>query len=66
MQTEHAKTIEIKAHPHSFRHERAYDILKAGLGEAWVAEELGHSNLNYVKRYTKRSDRERFDKLRNV
>jgi site-specific recombinase XerD len=60
------KTVTIKAHPHSFRHERAYDILRAELGEACVAEELGHSTLNYVKRYTKRSDRARFRRLKDV
>lgn len=66
IEKEQGITLSIKAHPHSFRHERAYDLLAAGLGEAWVAEEMGHSNLNYITRYTKRSDKERRRRLKNI
>jgi len=49
----------IKVHPHSFRHERAYNLLrKTNMGDSFVAEQLGHSSPNYVARYTKRTEQE--------
>ncbi len=58
---------QIDVHPHSFRHERAYNLLKkAQMGDAFVADQLGHSNTNYVSRYTRRSEREMVEILKKI
>ena len=57
----------IKVHPHSFRHERAYNLLrKTKMGDSFVAEQLGHSSTNYIARYTRRTEDEVAEILKDV
>lgn len=45
----------ISIHPHSLRHERAFNLLNTKMGDAAVAEQLGHNGTNQVARYSRRS-----------
>lgn len=58
---------EIKAHPHTFRHERSYALVQSpDMSESEAAEELGHRSTRQIMRYIKRSEQARFDKLRKI
>lgn len=57
---------KVEVSPHRFRHERAFQLLRAGFSESEVAEELGHSSTQYVGLYVRRSERSRFEKLEKV
>ncbi|HAM50988.1 MAG TPA: hypothetical protein DCP92_09985 [Nitrospiraceae bacterium] len=61
-----ASSFEIKAHPHSFRHERVYSLLRAGFSESEVAREVGHKGTSYIGRYSNRSKDERAERLKDV
>jgi len=56
----------IDIHPHSMRHERGYNLKKAGLGDAMVAEQLGHSGTGQVARYSRRSEADEADVLKDI
>lgn len=47
------------AHPHSFRHERGYLLKESGMSDSDIAEQLGHSDLSQVARYTQASKKEK-------
>jgi site-specific recombinase XerD len=54
------------AHPHSFRHERGYLLRESGEGDSFVAEQLGHSGLSQVHRYTQGAQGEEEDRLERI
>jgi integrase len=56
----------IDIHPHSLRHERGYNLRKAGLGDAMIAEQLGHSGTGQVARYSRRSEEDEADMLKDI
>ncbi len=56
----------IDIHPHSLRHERAFTLLQSGLGEAMVAEQLGHQGLNQVARYSRKSEKAQENALMDI
>lgn len=56
----------IDIHPHSLRHERGYNLRKAGLGDAMIAEQLGHRGTGQVARYSRRSEEDEADMLKNI
>jgi site-specific recombinase XerD len=49
---------KIFATPHSFRHERGYNLKKAGHGDAFVAQWLGHKDTRQVVRYSRGTEHE--------
>ena len=61
-----AASFEIKAHPHSFRHERVYSLLREGLSESEVAREVGHAGTSYIGVYSNRSKDDRAERLKNI
>jgi integrase len=58
--------VTIKIHPHSFRHERGFNLKDAGLGDAMVAEQLGHSGTGQIARYSRRSEYDEEEMLENI
>lgn len=56
----------IHIHPHSLRHERAFNLLKTKPGDAAVAEQLGHSGTSQVARYSRRSEADMRKWLKDV
>ncbi len=56
----------INIHPHSLRHERGYNLRKAGLGDAMIAEQLGHRGTGQVARYSRRSEQDEAEILRKI
>lgn len=59
-------SFDIKAHPHSFRHERVYTLLKADFSESEVAREVGHKGTAQIARYSNRSKDTRAERLKKV
>ncbi|MBI5641164.1 MAG: site-specific integrase [Nitrospirae bacterium] len=54
-------------HPHSFRHERAYKLLRSGkFSESDVRDMLGHTTTKYIARYTKETEEERVKRINDV
>ncbi len=58
--------VTIKIHPHSFRHERGFNLKEAGLGDSMVAELLGHASTGQVARYSRRSEYDEEEILENI
>jgi integrase len=56
----------IKIHPHSMRHERGFNLHRAGLGDAMIAEQLGHSGTGQVARYSRRSESDEVEMLKDI
>lgn len=56
----------ISIHPHSLRHERGFNLRKAGLGDAVIAEQLGHSGTGQVARYSRRSEEDEAEMLKDI
>ena len=53
-------------HPHSLRHERAFNLLKTKKGDAAAAEQLGHSGTSQIARYSRRSEADMREWLKDV
>ena len=60
------KGQKIFASSHSFRHERGYNLKKAGHGDAFVAYWLGHKDTRQVVRYSRRTEQEEAEMLEKV
>ncbi len=60
------KGHKIFATAHSFRHERGYNLKKAGHGDAFVAQWLGHKDTRQVVRYSRRTEQEEAEMLEKV
>jgi len=58
--------VIIDIHPHSLRHERGFNLKKAGLGDATVAEQLGHRGTGHVARYSRRTEEDEAEMLKDV
>ena len=58
--------VIIDIHPHSLRHERGYNLKKAGLGDATVAEQLGHRGTGHIARYSRRTEEDEAEMLRKI
>jgi integrase len=58
--------VIIDIHPHSLRHERAYNLKQAGLGDSTVAEQLGHRGTAQVARYSRRTEEDEAKMLKNI
>ncbi|WP_328804429.1 tyrosine-type recombinase/integrase [Paenibacillus apii] len=64
--------LQIRAHPHLFRHTSATMFLENGGSERYLAEIMGHSDLRMVSKYTHLSQRsikekhEQFTPMNNV
>lgn len=58
--------VIIDIHPHSLRHERGYNLKQAGLGDATVAEQLGHRGTGQVARYSRRTEEDEADMLKDI
>lgn len=56
----------IDIHPHSFRHERGYKLKQANLGDAYIANQLGHRGLEQVARYSRRSEEDEVKLLKDI
>lgn len=54
------------AHPHSFRHERGYLLRKSGEGDSSIAEQLGHTGLSQVPRYTQGAQGDEEDRIERI
>lgn len=52
-------TDKLKIHPHQLRHTFGYEVRKRTGSDTETAALLGHSGLNYVGRYVRRTDAER-------
>ena len=60
------KGIIIDIHPHSLGHERGFILKKAGLGDATIAEQLGHRGTGHVARYSRRTEDDEAEMLRDI
>lgn len=60
------KGNKIFATAHSFRHKRDYNLKKAGHGDAFVAQWLGHKDTRQVVRYSRRTEQEEAEMLEKV
>lgn len=58
--------VIIDIHPHSLRHERGYNLKQAGLGDATVAEQLGHRGTGQVARYSRRTEEDEANLLKDI
>ncbi len=58
--------VIIDIHPHSLRHERGYNLKQAGLGDATVAEQLGHRGTGQVARYSRRTEEDEARMLKGI
>jgi len=58
--------MTIGIHPHSLRHERGFNLRMAGLGDALIAEQLGHSGTGQVARYSRRSEKDEANMLKDI
>jgi integrase len=58
--------VTIDLHPHSFRHERCYNLKKAQLGDATIAEQMGWSSTKQIARYSRRTEEEEEKLLANI
>ena len=58
--------VIIDIHPHSLRHERGYNLKRAGLGDATVAEQLGHRGTGQVARYSRRTEADEAKMLKGI
>lgn len=58
--------VIVDIHPHSLRHERGFNLKKAGLGDAIIAEQLGHSGTSHVARYSRRTEEDEAEMLREI
>lgn len=56
----------IDIHPHSLRHERGFNLKKAGLGDATIAEQLGHRGVGHVARYSRRTEEDEAEMLKDA
>jgi len=52
--------------PHTLRHERGYNLRKAGHGERFIAFALGHADTTQVPRYSMGSDFDEAESLENA
>lgn len=62
----HKESLKIVAHPHSFRHERGYNLKRSKQGDAFIAEHLGHADTNQVRRYSRRSEDDEVEILEEI
>ncbi len=56
----------IDIHPHSLRHERGYNLHRAGVGDAMIAQALGHAGTGQVARYSRRSEEDEAELLKDI
>ena len=58
--------VIIDIHPHSLRHERGYNLEQSGLGDATVAEQMGHRGIGQVARYSRRTEEDEAKMLKDI
>ena len=58
--------VIIDIHPHSLRHERGYNLKQSGLGDATVAEQMGHRDIGQVARYSRRTEEDEAKMLKDI